>query len=131
MQIAVSLENCSMVRLNSSILVSLHFISMYLVASCLYFKPPSTSVPICPKHSKKRCCICGIIKVNNFISTDFSRSVLAKWLSLEDHVHNKHKHKDKKFPKCAHGKLRGADRNKKWFQRRKYCHNDSICSPVI
>ena len=41
-----------------------------------------------------------------------AETVLAKWLSLEDNVHNKH---DKKFPKCAHGKLRGADRNKKWF----------------
>lgn len=48
-----------------------------------------------------------------------SETILAKWLSLENHVHNKHRHKNKKFPKCAHGKLRGKDRKRKWFKRRK------------
>ena len=46
-------------------------------------------------------------------------TILAKWLSLENHVHNEHRHKDKKFPKCAHGKLTGRNRKKKWFMRRK------------
>ena len=55
-----------------------------------------------------------------------TETILAKWLSLEDHVHNKHRHKDKKFPKCAHGKLRGQDRKKKWFKRRKYYNNDIV-----
>ena len=53
-------------------------------------------------------------------------TILAKWLSLENHVHNEHTHMDKKFPKCAHGKLRGQDRKKKWFKRRKYYHNDIV-----
>lgn len=47
-------------------------------------------------------------------------TILAKWLSLENHVHNKHRHKDKKFPKCTHGTLRSQDRKKKWFKRRKH-----------
>ena len=55
-----------------------------------------------------------------------TETILAKWLSLENHVHNKHRHKDKKFPKCAHGKLRGQDRKKKWFKRRKYYSNDIV-----
>ena len=49
-----------------------------------------------------------------------TETILAKWLSVENHVHNKHRHKDKKFPKCAHGNLRGQERKKKWFKRRKY-----------
>lgn len=48
-------------------------------------------------------------------------TMLAKWLSLENHIHNEHRHDNNKFPKCAHGKLRGQDRKKKWFERRKHC----------
>ena len=47
-------------------------------------------------------------------------TILAKWLSLDNHVHNKHTHSDKKFPKCTHGDLTSSDRNKKWFNRRKF-----------
>ena len=55
-----------------------------------------------------------------------NKVILAKWLSLENHVHNKHRHKDKKFPKCAHGKLRGQERKKKWFKRRKWLNTNII-----
>ena len=47
-------------------------------------------------------------------------TILAKWLSLDDHIHNKHTHSDKKFPKCVHGNLRGTERTKKWFKRRTF-----------
>lgn len=46
--------------------------------------------------------------------------IKAKWLSLEGHLHNRHKrHGNKHFPNCVHKKLVGAERNKKWFKRRK------------
>lgn len=45
--------------------------------------------------------------------------VKAKWLSLDNHVHNVHKKHSKEFPKCLHGRLRGRDKKKKWFKRRK------------
>ena len=47
--------------------------------------------------------------------------IKAKWLSLDNHVHNVHKHKSKNFSKCAHGRLRRRDKNKKWFKRHKCC----------
>ena len=47
--------------------------------------------------------------------------IKAKWLSLDNHIHNVHKHKSRNFKKCAHGRLTGRDKNKKWFKRRKYC----------
>ena len=49
-----------------------------------------------------------------------SELVQAKWLSLDNHIHNIHKRHGQKFPKCAHGRLRRQDRKKKWFKRRKY-----------
>ena len=54
-------------------------------------------------------------------------TILAKWLSLDNHVHNKHTHSDKKFPKCTHGDLTSSDRNKKWFNRRKF----QFCACVV
>ena len=46
--------------------------------------------------------------------------VKAKWLSLDNHVHNTHSGHSDLFPVCAHGELQGQDRSKKWFKRRKY-----------
>lgn len=46
--------------------------------------------------------------------------VKAKWLSLDNHVHNKHVGHGELYPECSHGTLRGQDRNKKWLKRRKY-----------
>ena len=45
--------------------------------------------------------------------------IKAKWLSLDNHVHNVHKKNSKEFPKCLHGRLRGRDKKKKWFKRHK------------
>ena len=32
-------------------------------------------------------------------------TILAKWLSFDNHVHNKHKHATPKFSQCVHGCL--------------------------
>ena len=46
--------------------------------------------------------------------------IVAKWLSLENHIHNKHtRHQNKKFPRCVHKRLTASQRKKKWFKRRK------------
>lgn len=45
--------------------------------------------------------------------------IKAKWLSVINHIHNKHSGHGKIFPKCGHGRLRGRDRKKKWFKARK------------
>lgn len=45
--------------------------------------------------------------------------MVAKWLSLENHIHNKHSGHGRLFRKCSHGRLVGRNRNKKWFKRRK------------
>ena len=45
---------------------------------------------------------------------------MAKWLSLDNHVHNSHTHSDKKFPRCVHKELTGNENRKKWFRRRKF-----------
>ena len=44
--------------------------------------------------------------------------IKAKWLSLDNHVHNVHKHKTKNLKKCAHRRLTRRDKNKEWFKRR-------------
>ena len=46
-------------------------------------------------------------------------AVVAKWLSLENHIHNKHTGHSKLYAKCTHGRLLGQVRAKKWFKRRK------------
>ena len=45
--------------------------------------------------------------------------MLAKWLSLENHIHNQHRHQNKKFPKCFHGRRNRRDKKKQWLKRRK------------
>lgn len=59
-------------------------------------------------------------------SSDHGDLIKAKWLSLENHIHNVHTHKNKDFQKCAHGKLRGRDKNKQWFKRRKCAYLSAI-----
>ena len=56
-----------------------------------------------------------------------SELVQAKWLSLENHIHNVHRGHSKKFPKCTHPRLQASERNKKWLKRREY-HIIVICS---
>ena len=51
-------------------------------------------------------------------------TILAKWLSLDNHVHNKHTHSDIKFPMCVHGSLTGNERKKKWFKRRMFVNTE-------
>ncbi|XP_065894356.1 uncharacterized protein [Dysidea avara] len=48
---------------------------------------------------------------------DDSELVQAKWLSLDNHVHDVHRRHSTKFPKCSHGRLRRQERKKKWFKR--------------
>ena len=43
--------------------------------------------------------------------------IKAKWLSLDNHIHNKHRGHGKVFPKCQHGRLPRQGR-KKWFKPR-------------
>ena len=43
--------------------------------------------------------------------------IKAKWLSLENHIHNKHSGHGDKFPKCAHARLTGK---RKWFKKSKH-----------
>ncbi len=45
--------------------------------------------------------------------------ILEKWLSLINHLHNKHRAHGKKYKKCSHGRLR----NRKWL---KYRESDSL-----
>ena len=46
--------------------------------------------------------------------------IRAKWLSLDNHLHNKHRnHGTTHFRKCNHGRL-GRRNRKKWFKRRKF-----------
>ena len=41
-----------------------------------------------------------------------SEVVQAKWLSLENHIHNVHRGHSKKFPKCTHPRRQASERNK-------------------
>ena len=43
--------------------------------------------------------------------------IQAKWISLDNHIHNKHKRHGKLFPRCQHRCLRRG-RKKKWFKPR-------------
>ena len=42
----------------------------------------------------------------------------AKWCSLENHVHNVHRHHGAIFPACEHDPIPRSNRRKKWFKRR-------------
>ncbi len=46
--------------------------------------------------------------------------ITAKWISLDNHIHNKHQGHGKPFSKCAHKPLKRAGRKKKWFKTRKH-----------
>ena len=47
-------------------------------------------------------------------------TMVGKWLSLDNHVHNRHTHththRDKKFPMCVNEKLTGSENRKKMVQ---------------
>ena len=54
--------------------------------------------------------------------------MVAKWLSLENHIHNKHSGHGQLFRRCSHGRLVGRNQKKKWFKRRKWhtCTENTI-----
>ena len=41
---------------------------------------------------------------------------VAKWDSVANHIQNKHRHRDKLFPRCKHGRLTGREGKKKWLK---------------
>lgn len=45
--------------------------------------------------------------------------IKAKWLSVDNHIHNVHSGHSQLFEKCSHGVLEGRESQKKWFKRRK------------
>ena len=53
-------------------------------------------------------------------------TILAKWLSLDNHVHDMHQHASPKFKQCAHTQLS----KRKWFKRRK-CIAIVMCYKVF
>ena len=41
----------------------------------------------------------------------------AKWLSITNHIMNRHSgHENPLIPQCAHGRLHGRERKKKWLK---------------
>lgn len=48
-------------------------------------------------------------------SSSNEEMIRSKWLSLSNHIHNKHTHKGI-FKKCAHKSLNQNRRKKKWFK---------------
>ena len=45
-------------------------------------------------------------------------TIKAKWLSLDNHIHNKHtSHGSQLFPKCVHRRLRGHEKKKEMVQK--------------
>ncbi|XP_070539206.1 uncharacterized protein [Ptychodera flava] len=43
-------------------------------------------------------------------------TVLAKWVSVLNHMVNVHTHNDALFPSCLHGRLQGREARKQWLQ---------------
>ena len=52
-----------------------------------------------------------------------SETIKAKWLSLNNHIHNIHDGHCDIFQSCLHGPLHGHDRKKKWLKKRKLKEN--------
>ncbi|KAG0713607.1 hypothetical protein GWK47_015842 [Chionoecetes opilio] len=42
--------------------------------------------------------------------------MLAKWLSIDDHIHNVHDHHSDLFPKCQHDEIDESEHKKKWIK---------------
>lgn len=51
-------------------------------------------------------------------SSDNGDIIKAKWLSLDNHIHNVHHGHGNLFTKCTHEDLPEYKRNKKWLKRR-------------
>jgi solute carrier family 8 (sodium/calcium exchanger) len=47
--------------------------------------------------------------------------ILAKWLSLSNHIQNVHEgHDNENFPRCAHDDIEESGRKKKWLKPSKF-----------
>lgn len=46
--------------------------------------------------------------------------MLAKWLSVANHIQNVHDHDSQLFPNCLHGPLDESERKKKWLKPSKF-----------
>jgi len=42
--------------------------------------------------------------------------ILAKWLSIQNHIVNRHEGHSPHFNSCQHGALEGRERHKKWLK---------------
>jgi solute carrier family 8 (sodium/calcium exchanger) len=55
-----------------------------------------------------------------------SETILAKWLSADNHEHNVHTHESAKFGHCVHGHTS----KRKWFTRRKCNSSVTFHNPI-
>ena len=46
--------------------------------------------------------------------------IKAKWISMNNHIHNIHHGHGEIYPSCTHGPLTGRSRKKKWFKPGEY-----------